>query len=326
MDIKGFKTNGNWYKGNLHCHSTNSDGCLSPMEVAELYRNNGYSFLAISDHDIYTDYRSELDREDFIILPAIEASAVLYKNEDRCERIAVHHIHGILGTKEMQLKAPKGLYAHKEKHDISVYFKKWDGAKAAQDLQDELKAHGCVTIYNHPVWSRVKEEDFINLEGITALEIYNFGTVNESGTGTDVLHWDTMLKNGRNIFANASDDNHNDGIVYDTFGGFIWVKAESLDHESIIQAIIDGNYYSSSGPKIYDWGIKDGVAYVECSEVNRINFMAGNYINAGNTVMCKSKEETITRAEFKLKGNESYIRVECIDKYGDTAWSNPIFL
>jgi len=82
----------------------------------------------------------------------------------------------------------------------------------------------------------------------------------------------------------------------------------------------------SSGPEIYDWGVRDGVAYVECSPVNRVNFVAGDLVGDGATVLCKNIDETLTRAEWKMRGHERYLRVECIDKHGKTAWSNPIWL
>ncbi|MGN1192753.1 MAG: PHP domain-containing protein [Dorea sp.] len=328
IQINGFSKEGSWYKGNLHCHTTDSDGCLTPAEVVKLYRSQGYAFLAISDHDIYSDYRSEFDCEEFIILPAIEASAVLYQDEtmNREERLSIHHIHGILGNEKMQEEAEKGIFAHGEKYPARNFSGTWDGAKVAQELQDDLKAHGCITIYNHPVWSRVKEEDFIGTKGLTALEIYNYGTVNESATGYDALRWDVMLRSGKQIFATASDDNHNDGIVEDSFGGYIVVRAQELTHEAIINSIIEGNYYSSTGPQIRDWGIKNNIVYVKCSPVNRVNFIAGNYINAGYAFVSKSGKDDIIRAEFQLRGNEEYIRIECVDSCGKIAWSNPIFL
>ena len=49
-----------WYKGNLHSHTTNSDGVWTPEQSAKNYRDAGYSFLCFSDHDLYTDYRREL--------------------------------------------------------------------------------------------------------------------------------------------------------------------------------------------------------------------------------------------------------------------------
>jgi hypothetical protein len=41
-----------WFKGNLHTHTLWSDGNEFPEMVAEWYRDHGYNFLAISDHDI----------------------------------------------------------------------------------------------------------------------------------------------------------------------------------------------------------------------------------------------------------------------------------
>ena len=35
----------------LHCHSTVSDGMLSPTEVVRLARQNGCTLLALTDHD-----------------------------------------------------------------------------------------------------------------------------------------------------------------------------------------------------------------------------------------------------------------------------------
>jgi len=45
-----FSGPGRFYKGNLHTHSTRSDGKLPPEEVAAAYRSRGYDFLALTDH------------------------------------------------------------------------------------------------------------------------------------------------------------------------------------------------------------------------------------------------------------------------------------
>ena len=323
---KGFTEKGNWYKGNLHSHTVNSDGKLTPKEAVELFRQHGYHFLCFSEHDVYTDYREEFDCEDFIIIPGLEASAVLFEKEGSRIKKKVHHIHGILGTKEMQEKAELPLYQHKEVHAVPKYYGRWNGAEVAQQLADEMKKHGMITTYNHPIWSRVREEEFIHTKGLWALEIYNYNTVNESNTGYDETYWDVMLREGKKIFAFASDDNHNEGVFDDAFGGYIVVKADCLTHEELIKNMLDGNYYSSSGPEIYDWGIKDGIAYIECSSVYRIDFIVGNAINDGISYVAQSYEDSMTYGEYVLKGHEEYIRVKCSDRYGKTAWSNPIFL
>ena len=43
-----------WLKGNLHTHTTNSDGDESPEHVAEWYHEHGYDWLCLSDHNHLT--------------------------------------------------------------------------------------------------------------------------------------------------------------------------------------------------------------------------------------------------------------------------------
>ena len=47
---------GSLYKGNLHTHTTVSDGRYSPQETVERYKKNGYAFLGITDHAHYGYY------------------------------------------------------------------------------------------------------------------------------------------------------------------------------------------------------------------------------------------------------------------------------
>src|SRR5207247_7060750 len=63
-------------KGNLHAHTTFSDGRLPVEEVVTRYRDMGYDFLAITDHDelVQPDYWVSLPPSDekMIILPGVE--------------------------------------------------------------------------------------------------------------------------------------------------------------------------------------------------------------------------------------------------------------
>ena len=47
-----FTAPGRFHRGNLHAHSTLSDGALSPQEVCRRYRAEGYDFIALTDHFI----------------------------------------------------------------------------------------------------------------------------------------------------------------------------------------------------------------------------------------------------------------------------------
>lgn len=356
----GFSQEGNWYKGNLHCHTNQSDGILSPKEVAELYRENGYHFLCISDHERYADYQEELNREDFILLPGAESSVNLVKRGDAAlyttkensmiERdvwleekkkikavMKTHHIHGILGTKDMIEEAEKKPYEKVENLKVAVYEDEWNGLNAAQRQVEEFRSRGCLVMYNHPLWSKVRAEEFMDLQDVWAMEIYNHSTVLDSGLGIDTRDWDAILETGKQIYGVAADDNHNTAPIPDSCGGWIVVKAKELTRQAIVDNMLRGNFYSSSGPEIYDWGIRDGVAYVRCSPSERVNFVCGGPVNSGIAVLkgqfgCMTEQERLekrqlmTYAEYKLNGMETYIRVECVDENGKTAWSNAIML
>ena len=68
-------------------------------ELVKLYKNNGYNFLVISDHEVYTDF-TNLNQDSFIVLPGVEYSVTKYGPNN--ERLQTYHINGILGTAEMQ--------------------------------------------------------------------------------------------------------------------------------------------------------------------------------------------------------------------------------
>ena len=62
-----------FYKANLHSRSSLSDGRLSPLELKELYKKNGYSVLAITDNEP-KDY-AELCDDDFTLLSGFDFGA-----------------------------------------------------------------------------------------------------------------------------------------------------------------------------------------------------------------------------------------------------------
>lgn len=216
------------------------------MIVESSFRGWEDARIVLSERgDFYTDYRRELGEKNFLILPGVEATAVLFDDEGNTVRL--HHMNGILGTESMQKGALESTFLHMEKVEPDIYYgTDWDGNKTGKKLAERLKNHGCIVTYNHPIWSRVRPEDFINIPDINMLEIFNYNTVNECGTGYDVTYWDLMLRSGRHINADATDDNHNGGSFPDSFGGYIVVQAEELSHEAICQAILNGEYYSSS--------------------------------------------------------------------------------
>ena len=89
-----------WYKGNLHTHSTNSDGRLSPEEVIRLYREEGYDFLALTDHWFMGEERQE---ENFLLLSGAEYDV------GNNVRDGIYHVVGIGMQKEPKLEKGPGI-------------------------------------------------------------------------------------------------------------------------------------------------------------------------------------------------------------------------
>ena len=320
-----FGKTSNWYKGNLHSHTTLSDGRLTPQEAVELYRRNGYAFLCLSDHDVYTDFRDEFDSDDFILLPGLECSCALDERGEDGAHLKVHHVNALLGTREMQERATRTRPVHMERIDFPSQADCWDGTSVLRDMIASLRERGFFVTYNHPLWSRVEVEEFQDVEGIAALEIFNNGCEVESADGRGTVHWDAILRRGRYVPGFASDDNHN-ARVDDSLGGWISVNADRLSHDDIVDAILQGRYYSSCGPTVHEWGIRNGEAFVTCSAVNRINFIAGNRVGDGISILGQKFEDCLNEGTYKLRGHERYIRAECVDRFGRTAWTNPIML
>lgn len=59
-----------WLLAEMHCHSTNSDGRLTPEKIVALYEEKGYDVLAITDHDVLTGVSSDK----MVIIPGCEWS------------------------------------------------------------------------------------------------------------------------------------------------------------------------------------------------------------------------------------------------------------
>ena len=61
-----------WLRGNLHCHTTNSDGKVAPQKRLDGYVNQGYDFLCLSDHDKITRRETVDVPDDFVLIQGAE--------------------------------------------------------------------------------------------------------------------------------------------------------------------------------------------------------------------------------------------------------------
>lgn len=297
-----FAREGRWYKGNLHTHTTLSDGKQTPGERVAAYKAKGYDFLAITDHNVYASY-PEFCREDFLVLPATERDAV-----DTSVPCGCVHVLGISREDEPE-KVEKRLTFTGELGTDGDY----------QALLDQVAAAGQLAILAHPVWSRMTIDHLLQLQGYLGIEIYNTTCDHRWYTGKCDYMIDSCLRKGKKVLLFATDDCHTADNL-DMFGGWIQVKAKNLTHEEILRQIQAGSFYASTGPEIYDFGLEDGKVYVACSPCASINFIT--YEQLGHSIV----GEGLTQGSHQLTGQETFVRCECVDKYGKIAYTNPIFL
>ena len=132
MQKRTLYQSGKFYKGNLHTHSTRSDGDSEPQDIAKRYREEGYSFLAITDHWIY-GVHEELNREDFLVFPGTELDLELPERKD-------HHLVSI-GLPETN-RIPDDYRFERERTGNTLC--------TPQRIIEYMAAHGNVTIYAHP--------------------------------------------------------------------------------------------------------------------------------------------------------------------------------
>jgi hypothetical protein len=278
---------GDWYRANLHAHTTKSDGNLSPEKCVEFYRGAGYQVLAITDHDHVTSVDAPAG---MLLLSGVELAG------GRSRQGTHYHVVGLNVRGRGQLRPPKGA--------------------SGQGLVDMLRDEGGEAFIAHPYWSGLMAEDIAPMEGCFAVEVYNTGCDLEILRGFSQVHWDDLLTLGYQFGAVAVDDGH----VHPRDHGLGWtmIRAEELSAEAVMEALVTGRYYSSTGPEIVDIIVADGEVRVKTSAVASIALVSAPGLGGRRFARPGG---TITEAEFSVPGAR-YWRIEAWDARGKVAWSN----
>ena len=304
---------GKFYKANLHCHTTVSDGRLSVRQCRDLYRENGYSILAVTDHNRYRWHR-ELTDENFLMLAACEMDINQEFKEGEFCRAKTYHLNLYDSCPqtdgEYKERAVPPVVRYEDTEGINRYIRKMN------DL-------GFMVCYNHPYWSLQNYDDYKDLEGLWALEVYNHSCELDGMYGYQPQVYDELLRRGRRISILASDDNHNlyeqGHPLWDSFGGFTMIKSDRLDYPHVMEALQKGNFYCSFGPLIHEMYFEGAMMHITCSPVKNI------YMMTEGRKCCSAlaaEGEYLTEAQFPVSGKEGYIRIDIKDERGRHALSN----
>ena len=293
--MKLFDESLNWFKGNLHMHTTVSDGRLSPRDAIETYRAKGYDFIALTDHRKLS--YPQMDGN-MLLMGGVEFDYML---SDQCI-----HIVGIGLSGEPALDPPMR-------------------GQSAQQAIDGINAMGGIAILAHPAWSLNTLAETMPLNGLSAMEIYNStsGIPWNPARADSSSFVDLTYTHGKMTPLVAADDSH--AYSGEHTRSFTYVNARELTCDAIKDAIRQGRIYASQGPRINQIELTDTRIIVDCEPTLRaISF--SNLPWANGRVFEREDGALQTHFEYELKRGETYVRIQLDDGKGNSAWTSGIKL
>lgn len=294
---EAFAAPGRFWKGNLHTHSTRSDAARDPDAVCALYRDAGYDFLALTDH-----FLAQFD------FPIVDTRPY------RTNRFTT-----ILGAEVHAPNTSLGEIWHILAVGLPLDFERTPPTETAPELAARSAAAGAYVAIAHPAWYAITLADADTINAAHAVEIYNHTSEVKTSRGDSASLVDMMLSKGRRITLCATDDAH--FHFEDWFGGYVMVKATSLEPEALVAALKAGHYYSSQGPELIGMTVAGNVLEVECSPARSVMALGQGSASAFEF------GRDMTRARLPLDDLKAggFVRVVVTDAGGRKAWSNPIW-
>ena len=308
-----------WYRGNIHTHTTESDGDADPQAVVRWFRKHGYDFLVLSDHNHLTllEYGARQRRlKRPLMIPGEEVTSRIKGGQ------VPIHINGI---------------------GISRVIEAVDAGEILPTIQanvDAIIAAGGIASINHPNYQWAFDHEYISqVTGASMMEVFNgvnlSNTYGAPGRPSAEEIWDRVLSTGLVIWGAAVDDSHH----YHDFAperanpgrGWLMVQAPELSKEAIVDALASGRFYASTGvylaeleqsEKAISLKVEQEWARVwdnprNWDEVYRIEFIG----RGGVTLADHVGEE----ATYRVRGDEGYVRARITGSGGVRAWTQPVF-
>jgi len=297
-----------WYKGNTHTHTLNSDGDSTPDDVVRWYREHGYQFLVLTDHNFLT---------------SVDGLNALHGADEKFLVVKGEEVTSPLGEKALHVN---GL-------DVSRKVDQATGASVLEILQrnvDAIRGAGGVPHINHPNfrWS-ITGDELRQVRNNKLFEIYNgHPQVNNlGGGGVPGLEevWDAILSSGVLLYGVAVDDAHTfkqpgNANVAGPGRGWVAVRAPRLEPRALLEAIERGEYYASNGVELDDLQVSPQRVHVAVKPVAWSKYRV-QFVGKGGRVLSESTEPIAT---YVPKGDEGYVRARVLESNGRMAWIQPI--
>lgn len=292
-----FARPGRFFKGNLHTHSTASDGTLPAAEVCRRYRERRYDFICLSDHFLPA-----------YGFPVTDTRA--YRTDD---------FTTILGAEMHAPSTTLGEQWHLLANGLPLDFEPTGRGETAPALAARCAAAGALVSIVHPAWYSLSIDDARSITAAHAVEVYNHTSAVKTDRGDGTVMLDSLLALGHRLNALACDDAHFEAD--DAFGAWVMVKAEARDPDALLAALKAGHYYSSTGAELHDVHFDGDELVVECSPATGV-YLQGKGSRATQVL---GRDLTRVRLPATKLGESSFMRVTVVDAQGRRAWSNPFW-
>lgn len=299
LDVSTFQ------RGNIHAHSNWSDGDRHPRDVYVWYRNHGFAFVALTDHNTRASPQTfkAIEKPTFVILAGEELTMSV-------QRTRVH-VNGLCTKRTI------GGGKHPSVRSALVH------------AIEYVHAQGGIALINHPNFDwALSANDIHEAKGAELLEIYSSHPhVPSNG---DAEHpsqeaiWETLLDQGDTIGSVAVDDAHyfntdKPNTSNPALPGMGWVEvfAATPDRNAICEALRNKQLYSSSGAALSRIRVTAEALSVWPKEPNA----TVEFLGDGGKMFEKAGPGKDGEATYTLRGTERYVRARITLPDGKKAWT-----
>jgi hypothetical protein len=298
---------GQWLKGSLHTHTNRSDGDASPEDVIRWYRDNGYGFVALTDHDQLTDPAPLAAAAGLVLLPAEEVTGLALPADGR--RVPVH-----VNALGLQAAVPP--------------FKGGDPGLALRENVGRVRAAGALALVNHPNfgWALDADDLLAVAPHIQFLEIFSghplVHWLGGGGAPSAEQLWDALLTAGHRVHGVAVDDSHHfvgECTPARACPGRGWVVARVPEATpvAVLAALERGDFYASNGVALRDVARDADGLRLEVEPQKSFRYRI-ELIGDGGRVLAAVDG---LAAGWRFSGNERHVRARVTDSMGRRAWT-----
>ncbi|HET6384480.1 MAG TPA: CehA/McbA family metallohydrolase [Armatimonadota bacterium] len=223
-----------WLRGNIHTHTSASDGEADPQTVVDWYAARGYDFLAITDHNVALPLTG-LNSRGMILITGEELT----------------HPHSHVAGLGVSKTLPRG--------------------ESLQEQIDLIRNDDAIAIVAHPNWMGISAEQIEPLIGHLAIELSNQVCYRLNGKGDSVAWWDALLTRGQRCWGVAVDDMH--CIATDAGYGSLLVDPDDCAWPALRAALNAGRFIATVGPHIDPIEVEGRCVHVASAECSSIRFV-----------------------------------------------------